>query len=75
MDIQLGSLTRDIEDEEGDDLDDTDEDFELNKAFVSALFDEIDDLRIQVRILCSIISTSVHRSVAAIRSTHALRHH
>ena len=39
------------EDEEVDDLDDTDEDLELNKAFVNALFDEIDDLRIQVRVL------------------------
>ena len=38
------------EDEEVDDLDDTDEDFELNKAFVNALFDEIDELRMQVRV-------------------------
>ncbi|KAF9650694.1 kinesin-domain-containing protein [Thelephora ganbajun] len=36
------------EDEDADDLDDTDEDFELNRAFVSALFDEIDDLRMRL---------------------------
>lgn len=66
MDIRLGSLTRGTEDEEGDDLDDTDEDFELNKAFVSALFDEIDDLRMQVRVSCPITSTSVYQSVTAI---------
>lgn len=36
------------EDEEAGDPDDTDEDLELNKAFVSALFDEIDDLRMRL---------------------------
>ena len=49
-----------------DDLDDTDDDPELNKAFVSALFDEIDDLRIQVRISYSIVSVSIHQIVPAI---------
>ena len=48
-----------------DDLD-SDEDPELNKAFVSALFDEIDDLRIQVRIPCPVISTSVYQIVVVI---------
>lgn len=55
-----------------DDLDDTDEDPELNKAFVNALFDEIDDLRIQVRISYSVSSTSIYRTVPVIRSTNAL---
>ncbi|KAF9786058.1 P-loop containing nucleoside triphosphate hydrolase protein [Thelephora terrestris] len=36
------------EDEEAGDPEDTDDDLELNKAFVSALFDEIDDLRMQL---------------------------
>ena len=37
------------EDEEAGDPEDTDEESELNKAFVNALFDEIDDLRMRVR--------------------------
>ena len=48
---RASSLILATEDEEADDLDDTDEDLELNKAFVSSLFDEIDDLRMQVRVL------------------------
>jgi len=47
---QVISLTLVTEDEEVDDLEDVDEDFELNKAFVSALFDEIDGLRMLVRV-------------------------
>lgn len=43
-----------------DDLDDPDEDSELNKAFVNALFDEIDGLRMQVCIPYSTISSSVY---------------
>ena len=49
-----------------DDLDDTDEDFELNKAFVSALFDEIDGLRMQVRIPYSAASASVYWTLPVI---------
>lgn len=48
------------EDEEADDLDDTDEDFELNKAFVSTLFDEIDDLRMRVRIPYPVVSAPIN---------------
>jgi len=49
-----------------DDLDDADDDSELNKAFVSALFDEIDDLRMQVRIPYLVISAFIHQVVPAI---------
>lgn len=54
------------EDEEADDLDDTDEDFELNRAFVSALFDEIDDLRMQVRNPYPAISASAYQAVPVV---------
>ena len=49
-----------IEDEEGGDPDDSDEDTELNKAFVNALFDEIDDLRLRVRISYPPVFSFVH---------------
>lgn len=68
-------LTLTTEDEEADDLDDMDEDFELNKAFVSALFDEIDDLRMQVRIPYPVAPASIHQVAPVIRSTNALCHH
>lgn len=48
------------EDEEADDPEETDEDLELNKAFVSALFDEIDDLRMRVCLSYSPISALVY---------------
>ena len=54
------------EDEEVDDLDDTDEDFELNKAFVSALFDEIDGLRMQVCVPYSAASASIYWILLAV---------
>jgi kinesin family protein 20 len=59
-------LTHTAEDEEADDLDDTDEDFELNKAFVSALFDEIDELRMRVRISYPVVLVSIYQIVLAI---------
>ena len=59
-------LTLATEDEEVDDLDDTDEDLELNKAFVSALFDEIDDLRMQVRIPYPVVPAPTHQTAPVI---------
>ena len=49
-----------------DDLDDIDEDFELNKAFVSALFDEIDGLRMLVRVVSSPAFAFIHRILSVI---------
>jgi len=63
---RVSSLTLVIEDEEVDDLDDVDEDIELNRAFVSALFDEIDGLRMQVRIPYSATSASIYRILPVI---------
>ena len=59
-------MTLVTEDEEVDDLDDIDEDFELNKAFVSALFDEIDGLRMLVRVVSSPAFAFIHRILSVI---------